>query len=203
VEAATDLILTYRYVFVFALAAFDGPLASFVVGFFVASGHLDFTATYFSLLSGDVMTCIIVYSLGHYGSRLQVVQRLLGKAAINGHVAVLRTIWHRHPTKTMFLSKLAYGLSTPFLIAAGVVDLPWRKFLVLVSLVAAFQYGVLLTLAASLGNYLGTATDIFWWMKVVIAIVVLVVLGYLFIGRRVRDMLLREEREIDEQQSAE
>jgi len=28
------------------------------------------------------------------------------------------------------------------------------------------------------------------------------VLGYLFIGRRVRDMLLREEREIDEQQSA-
>ena len=198
-EVASELILTYRYLFVFAVAALDGPMAAFVVGFFVASGHLSLVPTYFSLLLGDVLTCIIVFNIGHHGARLALVQKALRKAAFTGHVAVLRIIWHKHAAKTMFLSKLAYGLSTPFLIAAGVVGLPFTKFLPLVVGVAAFQYAVLLTLATFLGQYLGPATDLFWWLKVIATIVVGLVIIYLFVGRRVRKLLLAEEQEADKQ----
>ena len=192
-EAAADLILTYRYVFVFALAALDGPVASFVVGVFVASGQLDFVATFFSLLLGDIATCIVIFTVGHYFSRLRFVQRMLAKAGLAGHVEVVRHLWLNHTLKTMFMSKLAWGLSSAFLVAAGIVGLPWRKFLPAVIGVAASQYLVLLTLASGLGISIGPASDIFGWLKVIAAVIMAIVLIYLFVGRRVRRMLVAQE----------
>lgn len=201
-EAATELILTYRYVFVFALAALDGPVASFIVGAFVASGQLEFLPTFLALLLGDLSTCVVIFTLGHYFSRLPFVQRMLAKSGIAGHVEAVRRLWLNHTAKTMFLSKLAWGMSSAFLIAAGIVGLAWRKFLVSVTLVAASQYLVLLTLASSLGFALGPASDIFWWLKVAAAAVMAIVLIYLLVGRRVRRMLIAQqtsqEQEVDQ-----
>jgi membrane protein DedA with SNARE-associated domain len=201
VEAVTELVLTYRYLFVFAFAALDGPVASFGVGIFVASGHLEFIPTFLALLLGDISTCIVVYTFGHYFSRLGFVQRMLAKSGIAGHVDVIRHLWLNHSAKTMFLSKLAWGLSSAFLVAAGVVGLPWRKFLFLVTVVAASQYLVLLTLAVALGATIGPATDIFGWLKVLVAVVLAIALIYLLVGKRMRRMLIAEEvaaeREVD------
>jgi membrane protein DedA with SNARE-associated domain len=193
VEAAASLILTYRYIFVFALAALDGPVASFVVGVFVASGQLEFVPTFLALLLGDLATCVVIFSFGHYFSRLPFVQRILTKAGVAGHVDVIRQLWLRHSWKTMFMSKLAWGLSSAFLVAAGIVGLSWQRFLLLVTVVAAGQYLVLLTLASGLGISIGPASDIFGWLKVIAAIVVAIVLIYLFVGRRVRRMLVTQE----------
>jgi membrane protein DedA with SNARE-associated domain len=200
VEAATQLILTYRYLFVFALAAIDGPVASFVVGVFVSSGQLEFLPTFLSLLLGDVSTCIVVFTFGYYFSRLPFVQRILSKSGVAGHVDVVRHLWLQHSAKTMFMSKLAWGLSSAFLVAAGVVGLHWRRFLVLVVAVAAAQYLVLLGLATALGASIGPANDIFGWLKVIVAIVMAIVVIYLLVGRRVRRMLMSgQQREVDSQ----
>jgi membrane protein DedA with SNARE-associated domain len=197
VEAATELVLTYRYLFVFAFAALDGPVASFGVGVFVASGALNFIPTFLALVLGDVTTCIVVYTFGHYFSRLGFVQRMLTKSGVAGHVGVVRHLWLEHPIKTMFMSKLAWGLSSAFLVAAGIVGMPWKKFLVLVTAVAASQYVVLLSLAVALGVSIGPATDIFGWLKVIVAIVIAIVLIYLFVGRRLRKALIAEETDED------
>jgi membrane protein DedA with SNARE-associated domain len=194
VEAATDLILTYRYFFAFALAALDGPVASFVVGVFVASGQLEFVPTFLALLLGDLATCVVIFTFGHYFSRLPFVQRMLTKSGLAGHVGVVRHLWLEHSAKTMFMSKLAWGLSSAFLVAAGIVGLPWRRFLVLVTAVAAAQYLVLLGLAVGLGASIGPANDIFGWLKVIVAVVIAIVLIYLFVGRRVGRMLIAEEK---------
>jgi membrane protein DedA with SNARE-associated domain len=193
VEAVTELILTYRYLFVFALAALDGPVASFVVGVFVASGQLAFLPTFLSLLLGDISTCIIVYTFGHYFSRLPYVQHTLTKSGLASHVDVVRHLWLNHSAKTMFMSKLAWGLSSAFLVAAGMVGLPWRRFLILVTIVAASQYAVLLSLAVGLGASIGPANDIFGWLKVIVAIVMAIGLIYLLVVRRVKKMLIAEE----------
>jgi len=52
---------------------------------------------------------------------------------------------------------------------------------------------VLLTLASGLGISIGPANDIFGWLKVIAAIVMAIVLIYLFVGRRVRRMLVAQE----------
>jgi membrane protein DedA with SNARE-associated domain len=203
VEAATELVLTWRYLFVFAFAALDGPVASFGVGVFVASGALDFVPTFLSLIAGDVTTCIVIFTAGHYFSRRPFVQRMLAKSAIVGHVDVIRHLWLQHTAKTMFMSKLAWGLSSAFLVAAGMVGVPWRKFLVLVVAVAASQYLVLLSLAVALGTTIGPANDIFGWLKIIVAVVLAIVLIYLFVGRRMRRLLIQTEEKVEERRAAE
>src|SRR4051794_41831473 len=79
------------------------------------------------LLLGDLASCVVIFSFGHYFSRLRFVQRILTKAGVAGHVDVIRQLWLRHSWKTMFMSKLAWGLSSAFLVAAGIVGLPWRE----------------------------------------------------------------------------
>lgn len=193
VEWATDLILTYRYVFAFALAALDGPVASFIVGVFVASGQLEFIPTFIALLLGDLSTCLVIFTFGHYFSRLPFVQRMLSKSGLASHVAVIRHLWLEHSAKTMFMSKLAWGMSSAFLVAAGIVGLPWARFLILVTVVAASQYLVLLGLAVGLGASLGPADDIFGWLKVIVAVVMAIVLAYLLVARRMGRLLISEE----------
>jgi len=121
----------------------------------------------------------------------QIARCATGRVA--GHVDVVRHLWLRHSVKTMFMSKLAWGLSSAFLVAAGIVGLPWRRFLLLVTAVAATQYLVLLTIASGIGISIGPANDIFGWLKVIVAIVMAIVLIYLFVGRRVRHMLIAQE----------
>jgi membrane protein DedA with SNARE-associated domain len=193
VDAATELILTWRYVFVFAIAALDGPVTSFIVGVFVANGTLEFIPTFLSLLLGDLSTCIIVYTFGHYFSRLPFVQRMLNKGGVASHVEVIRHLWFEHSIKTMFMSKLAWGMSSAFLVAAGIVRLPWRRFLILVTAVAAVQYAILLALAVGLGASIGPANDIFGWLKVAVAVVMAIFIFYIFVGRRLRRSLIAQE----------
>jgi membrane protein DedA with SNARE-associated domain len=159
----------------------------------VANGTLDFVATFLSLLLGDLSTCIVIYTFGHYFSRLPFVQRMLTKGGVAGHVGVVRHLWLEHSIKTMFMSKLAWGLSSAFLVAAGIVGMPWRRFLVLVAVVAAVQYLVLLALAVGLGASIGPANDIFGWFKVAVAVVMAIFLFYIFVGRRLRHALIAEE----------
>jgi membrane protein DedA with SNARE-associated domain len=192
VEAATELVLTWRYFFVFAIAALDGPVTSFIVGVFVVNGTLEFLPTFLALLLGDVSVCIVLFAFGHYFSRLPFVQRILAKSGMAGHVGVVRHLWLNHSLKTMFMSKLAWGLSSAFLVAGGMVGLPWRKFLVQVTGVAAAQYVVLLALAVALGASIGPAEDIFGWLKVAVAVVIAILVFYLFVGRRLRHSLIAQ-----------
>ncbi len=193
-EAATDLILTYRYLFAFALAALDGPVASFIVGVFVASGQLEFIPTFFSLLLGDLTTCVVIFTFGQYFSRRAFVQRMLNKSGLAQHVAVIRHLWLEHTAKTMFMSKLAWGMSSAFLVAAGIVGLPWARFLVLVTVVAASQYIVLLAIAVGVGQSIGPAEDIFGWLKIIAAVLVAIVVTYLLVARRMGRLLITDEQ---------
>ncbi len=195
-DAATELILAYRYWFLLPLAFFEGPIVSFIVGFFISTGHLEFLPAYLMLLVGDLVPDVAYYGVGHYGFRLAFVRRTLRRAGLGREqYGVLKRLWHEHSIKTMFLSKLAYGLSTPFLISAGLVALPWRRFVVLVTSISAIQYAVLLTLGYFLGNYIGVAADLFWWIKVIVASAIVAVVIYIFVGRRVRRELMAEAHE--------
>jgi membrane protein DedA with SNARE-associated domain len=60
-------------------------------------------------------------------------------------------MWREHAGKTMFLGKLAYGLSQFFLMSAGLVKMPFRKFMVYALPVTLFQFSVLM----GIGYYLG------------------------------------------------
>ena len=190
VDPAT-LILEYRYLFLFPLAFFEGPIVSFIVGFFVSTGHFEFVPAYLILLAGDLVPDAIYFGLGRHGESRKFVRRIMRRHGIGfEQYALMRRLWHVHGVKTMFLSKLAYGLSTPFLISAGLVGLPWRRYLPMVMTVSAIQYAILLSLGYYFGNQFGVAEDIFWWVKMGLTVTVVGVASYFILGSYLRKRLL-------------
>ena len=106
------------------------------------------------MLLGDILPDVSYYFLGRYGEKRMFVKKALASIGVSDkHFGVIRELWHEHTGKTMFFSKLAYGLSTPFLISAGFTRLEFKKFILYALPVTFLQYTVLMVL----GYYFGAA----------------------------------------------
>ena len=126
------LLIKYKYIALFPVAAFEGPVVSLIVGFLVRLGYLEFIPAFCILILGDIIPDTI-YSL-------------------------VEKLWKNHPKKTMFFSKVTYGLATPFLISAGLVKMPFKKFISYTIPITLFQFGTIMTIGYLLGHSYELAT---------------------------------------------
>ncbi len=193
--SALHLILVYRYWILFPLACFEGPITGFIIGTLVALGYFNVFAAYFLLVMGDVIPDVAYYFLGRYGERVSFLQKYMQKVGIGDeHIGVIRNLWLKHTGKTMFFSKLAYGLSTPFLISAGFIKLDFKKFVAYALPVTFGQYAVLMALGYFFGaSYYNTITKSLNGIGIVIAAAVVIGVAYFFFTRFMRQKLLKVE----------
>jgi membrane protein DedA with SNARE-associated domain len=171
----------YQYILVFISAALEGPLVALFVGFLVSLGHLQFVPAYFVLLFGDIIPDTIYYFIGRTGRKWGVAERY-GKylKVSDGHLRILEDLWRNHSMKTMVLGKLAYGLSTPILISAGLTKMPLKKFLTAAIPVTIAQYAVFLTAGYYFGNYYIKLRQYFTYAEFLIVGVVIIFLVIFF-----------------------
>ena len=194
-DTILQLIAEYRYWILFPLACFEGPITGFVVGTLVALGEFDGIAAYSLMILGDVLPDVSYYFLGRYGEERTLVKKALNSIGVSDkHFGVIRDLWHKHTGKTMFFSKLAYGLSTPFLMSAGFVQLGFKKFLVYALPVTLLQYSILMALGYYFGAaYYNTFRHSFNGIGIVLAAMVLVWLAYTIFTRFMRKKLMQTE----------
>jgi membrane protein DedA with SNARE-associated domain len=191
----TELILHYRYFILFPLACFEGPVISFVVGILAAAGYFNPINAYVVLIFGDIIPDIAYYFLGRYGEHKAIVARYISKIGVTEkHFDVIRKLWHTHTGKTMFFGKLAYGLSTPFLVSAGLVGMSLKKFLAYALPITLVQYAFLLALGYYFGGSFNFISTSLRDVQIIIAAVLVVALGYYFFTRYMRSKLLQEEK---------
>ena len=197
-DIITQLIIDYRYWILFPLACFEGPIISFIIGTFVALGYFNPLYAFGVLVLGDLIPDVAYYSLGRYGEKGTILKKYLSKIGITeGHYEVVRNLWRTHPGKTMFFSKLAYGLSTPFLISAGFLGMPFNAFVTYTLPVTFFQFGLLMLLGYFFGNsYYQAITQSFTGVGICIAAAALVGIAYFFFTRFMRDRLLASEKSL-------
>ena len=143
-----QLILEYKYLVILPLAILEGPMVSLVVGFLVYTGFLNPFISFGMLMLGDVVPDYFYYHIGRYGNKKELHTKL---KIISGSFDTMSLMWNNHGKKTMFLGKLAYGLSQFFLISAGLVKMPLKKFMTYAIVVSIIQFGILMTV----GYYLG------------------------------------------------
>ena len=191
-DTLIHLIEQYRYWVLFPLAVFEGPVVSFVVGTLVALGYFDPYIALGVLILGDLIPDTGYYFLGRWGAGTALAKKYMAKL---GSMEIVRRLWHEHGGKTMFFSKLAYGLSTAFLVSAGLVQMPLRRFLRYALPITIIQYSALMFLGYHFGNSFGTVTNILDHIQIVIAAVIIVAIGYYFLTRYMRTRLLKEEEE--------
>lgn len=194
---ATELIIQYRYFILFPLACLEGPLIALAAGFLVSLGYLQFLPAYGVLILGDLIPDAAYYFLGRFGASKKFVEKYrLRLEASSLNFAKVGRLWQDHGRKTMFFGKLAYGLSIPFLVSAGLVGMRFRRFIFLAIPVTLFQYGVIMAIGYYFGHsYQLAATyvqDAYYAIAVMVAILIA---GYVLISRYAKKQFTKMERD--------
>ena len=180
----------YRYIALLILAIVEGPIVALVAGFLVHIGTFTLLPTCLILLLGDLPDSIC-YLVGRYSAKRRNAKK-------NPRLAKLQDwaekLWEKHPTKAMFISKLAYGLSLPLLITAGMSKMSYKAFIWRALVVTAFQYGVLMTVGYLLGNVYTAAAPYIKDVQIGIAVLAILALGaFFFVQYRVRHFVEKHE----------
>ena len=109
-----NIIVTYKYVILFPIAVLEGPIVAVFAGFLIKFDQLAIIPTYIVLVLGNVIPDLFYYGIGRLGQKNIYIQKIIRKFTfIKKNFKLLEKLWTEHFRKTIFLSKLAYGLSSP------------------------------------------------------------------------------------------
>ncbi len=133
VDALINLILTYKYLFILPAAVIEGPVISMICGFLLRLNYFTFFSLYFVLMLGDLLGDILWYYLGyHFGHRFI---RRFGKyvSITEEKIALVEKFFHRYHASILFISKITtgFGFSIVTLFTAGLVRVPFKKYILL------------------------------------------------------------------------
>jgi len=165
-------------------------MVSLAAGFLVYSGHFQFIPAFSILLLGDFVPDVICYYIGRFGNRRKIMEKY------GSQLNLMEKLWREHGKKTMFLSKLAYSLSIPFLISAGLVNMPLRRFISYAFPITIFQYAAMMAIGYYLGSSYGLAVKYVSFAEIIIAaILVVFIAGYVFFIKYARREIEKMEKE--------
>lgn len=124
-----NLLYEHRYIFSFLGALFEGTYVMILAGVLYKFGYFKLWGVMLVLLGGYVLNGIMFYLIGRmggntalekWGSRFHLTKKILEK---------LENYFKKHSIKTIFVTRITYGLSGPTMIIAGVFKMKWKKFI--------------------------------------------------------------------------
>lgn len=149
-----DSLFRTSYWFLFLAVVIEGPISTFVAGSIVALGHFSFWLTYLVVVSADVTGDIILYCIGRFGRR-GVQSRIGVRMGITPQrLLIIEEKVSKHPVGFIITGKISHGVGGGILMAAGVVKMPFRKFLSISFLSTMVKSLIIL----GLGYYFGNTT---------------------------------------------
>ncbi len=123
-----QLLLQYKYYFLFPVAIVEGPIVATISGFLISKGILNFFAAYGVLVIGDVVGDSICYAIGRFGGRPFIKRWGYIFGIDETRVAATEKHFANHAATTLFFGKTQpYG--TVILAVAGISKMDYRKFL--------------------------------------------------------------------------
>lgn len=143
----------YKYLALFPLAVAEGPIVTVIAGFFASLGYLNFWLAYIIIIIGDLVGDAVHYSFGRFGGRAFIDRwgKYLGVGP--KQIGAIERQFDKRGDKLLFIGKMSQGIGGAFLVAAGLIKMPFSKF-IFANLLATLIKSLLLLL---LGFYFGHA----------------------------------------------
>jgi membrane protein DedA with SNARE-associated domain len=158
----------------------EGPIISLVFGVLLQQGYFNIVPVYLVLMFGDILGDIIWYMVGYYVGHPFI--KKFGKYVhvTEERVAVVAKIFHKYKQSILLISKITngFGFSLVTLITAGIVKIPFLKFLLINSIGQFFWTGILLATGYFFGN-IYTTVDTLWGRIIVIIFGIVVIGGFI------------------------
>lgn len=176
-----DLILQYKYLLIILVSIFEGPILMAFSGAFIKLGYLSLWPSFFALMIGDLIADTLWYFVGYFGG-MRFIDRFGKYIRINREkIQIVSHFYHKYHNSILFISKITsgFGFALITLITAGIVRIPFRKYILINGAGQLIWTGVLIALGylfehlyITISDVLGRATLI-----VVFAIVIFVVIS--------------------------
>ena len=162
----THLAQSHSYWVYFALVFLgfvEGPFLSFFCGILLNYGYIAFLPVYTSLMLGDLIGDGFWYYLGRvYGHRF--IKRFGKYFNITDYnVLKVSDFFHRHKHKILFISKSTsgFGFALATLFAAGMVRIPFGKYMIINFLGQFIWTAFLLAAGFYFSNIFFRVSDVF------------------------------------------
>jgi membrane protein DedA with SNARE-associated domain len=182
---------SYLGIFIFLVLTGCGlPLpeevAIVLAGVLSAQGHLHPGLAFAACLAGALVGDMVIYAIGYFGGRTLLyahprLARFLGAK----REAYFEEAIERHAFKVLLLSRFLVGVRGPVYLAAGIVRLPFRIYilcdLVCATLVVGFFFGLSYAFGEAVAGWIRDAE---WWVTIIVVAAVLVVGGILYYRQR-------------------
>lgn len=121
-------------------------------GFDVYLGHLTLPGVIIAGTAGDAAGGSIAYAIGYYGGR-ELLERRGSKLHVNpAGLARAHRWFERYGTSAIFISRLLPFVRSAFPYAAGVAQMPFRRFLPVAALASLIWVGGLGVLGREVGS---------------------------------------------------
>ncbi len=179
------ILLIYKYWVLVPLGIIEGPIVAFACGAAASLGYIQPFIAYGILLACGVFPDMMWYTIGKYGSGLTFSKNPSSQfGVIRDNLSSLHPLWDEHPFLAMLSSKLAYGISAPFLVSAGLAKMPFGKFMRYSVSITAMYLGFLLATGYFFAAYYLALKDILKNAEIFIGVVAaLFLIAFFFVGR--------------------
>lgn len=180
-EQTFNLLLSYKYAILLPLAVVEGPIITVVAGFLVTLGYMDIFLVYIIAVLGDFAGDTILYGVGRWGKNfIHKYGHYIG--ANKERLEQTKKIFVEKHTKAIVMSKVFHGVGAVGLIVAGVLVVPYHRYIRTCILIALAQSAVFLFVGIIFGHtYLRIAKYLDLYASIVgIVVVVLLILTILY-----------------------
>jgi membrane protein DedA with SNARE-associated domain len=192
-EGIIASILVYRYFILIPGAIIEGPILSVISGMLIHIDILQFWPTYLLLMTGDLIGDTLWYFVGYHWGKKFVVRYGKYFSITEQSLDIVSHIYHKYHNAIIPISKVCMGFGFPgaVLTTAGIIKIPYRKFLFLNFLGQIFWTGGLLAIGYFLGDLFHKVDASFKWVSI-IGISVLVVAILFGVGNYIRKRTLEK-----------
>ncbi len=170
----THTILVYAAIIVVAII--EGPILSILFGVLIKLGNFPFLQVYLALMIGDIIGDIGWYHIGRYFG-MRFVRRF-GKyfSITEENVGKVTRIFHKYHDKILLVSKLTsgFGFAMVTLMVAGMVKIPFWKYLSINVLGQFVWTGLLIALGYFLGHLYTTVSSILGKASIVVLFIIFI-----------------------------
>jgi len=198
-DHTTQLIIEYRYWILVPLTFIEGPIVAFIAGTLASAGFFDIYILAALFFVRDVGMDGVYYGIGYWGGRTKFARKMLRKIGITPeHLNDVRELWRNHAGKTMFIGKISYGIASAFIVVAGMVKMPLKKFFGWGAVVAVVQYWSLLLVGYFFGAaFGGTIKTILNNVEYALLGGAILIAGYYGFSWYMRGKFLKADEEIE------
>ncbi len=129
-ESIIQFLSVYGYWVMLPLMTIEGPIVT-LIATFMATNHVAFSVPVVYLFSviGDILGDVVLYALGFFGGTpfAQKYGKYIGVSP--SLIARIKNFFVQHGGKTIFLVKTTTGLCWVTFFTAGMIKMPFKKFL--------------------------------------------------------------------------